>query len=300
MGKMKFTHPRYWPIWILFGLLRVLNFLPYRIQVRLGRVIGRLVMLLSPMRRRIARINLRLCFPDWTEEKRRVVLWQHAESLGISLFEFGISWWWSDARFRPLAHIEGLENLRDALQKNKGVILLAGHFTTLEIISRVLKLHADFHPMYRKNNHPLIDHMITSGRIRHTGKVIPHDDLRSMIRSLRGNMPVLYIPDQNFGRRHSIFVPFFGIQTATVPATSRLASMDNIPVVPIIQQRLPDDQGYRLVIEKALEDFPGEDLAQDTIRINQLFEEQVRDNPADYLWVHRRFKTRPEGEAPIY
>ena len=257
-------------------------------------------MLVSPMRRKIAVINLRLCFPEWPEKKRRALLWRHAEALGMSLFEFGITWWWPDARFRPLAHIEGLENLQMALKQNKGAILLAGHFTTLEIISRVLKLHADFHPVYRKNNNALIDNIINSGRIRHTGKVIPHEDLRALIRSLRSNTPVLYIPDQNFGRKHCIFVPFFGIQTATLPATSRLAAIDNTPVLPIVQQRLPGHEGYRLVIEKPLEKFPTKNLEQDTIRINQIFEKQVRDNPENYLWVHRRFKTRPEGEAPIY
>lgn len=297
---MKFIHPRYWLIWTGYVLLRLTSCLPCRVQIGLGRALGRLLMLLSPMRRKVAAINLRLCFPEWPEEKRRALLWRHAEALGMSLFEFGITWWWPDARFRPLAHIEGLEHLQEALKQNKGAILLAGHFTTLEIISRVLKLHADFHPMYRKHNNPLIDHIITSGRIRHCGKVIPHDDLRSLIRSLRSNTPVLYIPDQNFGRKHSIFVPFFGIQTATLPATSRLAAIDNTPVLPIIQQRLSGHRGYRLVIEKPLENFPTGNLEQDTIRINQIIEKQVRDHPENYLWVHRRFKTRPVGEAPIY
>lgn len=297
---MNFLHPRYWLIWIFYGLLRLISYLPYRMQMGLGRALGQLLRYVSPKRRKIAETNLQLCFPEWTDEQRRQILEKHFESLGMSLFEFGITWWWPDDRFRPLAKIEGLENLQEALNKNKGVILLAGHFTTLEIISRVLKLHADFHPMYRKNNNPLIDHIITSGRVRHTGKAIPHDDLRSMIRSLRSNMPVLYIPDQNFGRKHSIFVPFFGIQTATVPATSRLAAIDNTPVLPIIQQRLQDDQGYCLIIEKELENFPTEDQEQDTTRINQIFEQQVRNNPVDYLWVHRRFKTRPEGGENIY
>lgn len=297
---MKFIHPRYWLIWFLYGIIRLLSFLPYKVQVCIGRIIGRILLFLSSKRKKIAETNLHLCFPEWSEKKRQDILKLHFESLGISLFEFGISWWWSDDRFRPYAHIEGLENLHNALGTGHGVILLAGHFTTLEIVSRVLKLHADFHPMYRKNNNPLIDHIITSGRIRHTGKVIPHDDLRSLIRSLHNNIPVLYIPDQNFGRKHSIFVPFFGIQTATVPATSRLAAMHNTPVIPIIQQRLPEDKGYRLVIEPALENFPSGDLEKDTIRINQLFEKQVRNNPVDYLWVHRRFKTRPEGEEPLY
>jgi len=297
---MNFLHPRFWLIWIFYSLLRLISYLPYRIQMGLGRLLGRMLLHPSSKRRKIAEINLRLCFSDWSEEKRQEILKKHFESLGMCLFEFGITWWWPDDRFRPLAQIEGLENLQAALGKNKGVILLAGHFTTLEIISRVLKLHADFHPMYRKNNNPLIDHIITTGRVRHTGKAIPHDDLRSLIRSLRSNMPVLYIPDQNFGRKHSIFVPFFGIQTATVPATSRLAAIDNTPVLPIIQQRLPENQGYRLVIEKELENFPTEDQEQDTTRINQILEQQVRNNPVDYLWVHRRFKTRPEGEKSFY
>jgi len=284
----------------MYGFLRVVNLLPYRLQVYLGKMLGFILFHVAGKRRRIAETNLRLCLPDWSDEKRRDILKQHFASLGISLFEFGIGYWWSDRRFRPLAHIEGLENLDKALQKNSGVILLAGHFTTLEIMSRVLKLHCDFHPMYRKNNNPLIDHIITSERIRHVGKVIPHDDLRSMIRSLRANMPVLYIPDQNFGRRHSIFVPFFGIQTATVPATSRLAAIDHTPVVPIVQERLPENRGYKLTILEELEDFPGDDIEEDITRINRIFEEQVRRNPVDYLWVHRRFKTRPEGEPSFY
>jgi len=297
---MKFIHPRYWLIWSGYVLLRLLSCLPYRMQARLGRIIGRVVMRLYPQRRRIAMTNLRLCFPEWTEEERRALLRRHAEALGISLFEFGITWWWSDARFRPLVKIEGLENLQAALQQGKGAILLAGHFTTLEIVVRSLKYSTGLHPMYRRHNNALIDHIITSGRTRHSGKAIPHDDLRSFIRSLRANMPVLYIPDQNFGRKHAIFVPFFGIQTATLPATSRLAAIDHTPVLQIIPQRLPGDEGYRMIIEKPLENFPTMDLEQDTIRINQLLEKQVRDNPADYLWVHRRFKTRPAGEPPIY
>lgn len=284
----------------MYGLLRLINLLPYRLQVYVGKMLGFILFHVAGKRRRIAETNLRLCFPELPEEERRKILKQHFMSLGISLFEFGIGYWWSDRRFGPLAHIEGLEHLDRALQKNRGAILLAGHFTTLEIISRVLKLHRDFHPMYRKHNNPLIEHIITSERIRYVGKVIPHDDLRSMIRSLRSNMPVLYIPDQNFGRRHSIFVPFFGIPTATVTATSRIAAIDRTPVVPIVQERLPENRGYRLTIQQELEDFPGDDLEEDITRINRIFEEQIRRNPVDYLWVHRRFKTRPEGESSFY
>ena len=297
---MKFIHPRYWLIWSGYVLIRLVVLLPYSVQMYLGQWLGRLALLLSVKRRHVAETNLRLCFPHLPDDQRKKILWQHGESIGQNLFEFGIGYWMSDKRFKPLSHLEGIENLNEALQKGKGAIILAGHFTTLEIICRVLVLHTDFHPMYRKHNNPLIDHIITSNRLRYVSKVIPHDNLKLMIKSLRENNAVLYIPDQNFGRKHSIFVPFFGVQTATVPATSRLAAITHAPVLPIIQQRLPDTKGYRLVIEPALENFPTDNTEKDIIRINKLFEQQVRDDPANYLWVHRRFKTRPDGEAPIY
>lgn len=297
---MKFIHPRYWLTWAGYLVLRLIVLLPYPVQMFIGKYLGRLAMYLSRKRRNIARTNLALCFPEWTETHRNKILWQHAESVGKNLLEFGIGYWMSDRRFKPLSHIEGMENLHNALKKGRGAIILAGHFTTLEIICRVLVLNTDFHPMYRMHNNPLIDHIITSNRLRYVSKVIPHDDLRSMLHSLKENNPVLYIPDQNFGRKHSIFVPFFGIQTATIPATSRIASINHTPVLPIIQKRLENNSGYLLVIEKELENFPTNDVYQDIVRINQLFEKQVRDNPVDYLWVHRRFKTRPEGEEPFY
>ena len=297
---MQFFHPRYWPIWFIYTCLRVISFLPYTSQLFLGRIIGSVFKKTSKKRKKIAETNIRLCFPAWDDNQRKRLLDQHFESLGICLLEFGMSWWWSEKRIRALSHVEGLENLENALEKNRGVILLAGHFTTLEIISRVLRLHTVFHPMYRKNNNKLIEFIISSERKKHCGKVIPHDNPRLMIKSLRSNIPVLYIPDQNFGLKYSIFVPFFGIPTATVSATSRLAAIDNTPVVPIIQQRLPGSRGYRLVFLKALDNFPSEDIEQDTIRLNRLVEDQVLQSPSEYLWVHRRFKTRPPGEASFY
>ncbi len=297
---MHFSHPRYWPIWIFYGLLRLISLLPYSTQIYLGRTLGSLLRRIAKKRRQIAEINLRLCFPDWTHEKRNEILKRHFESLGIFLFEFGIACWWSDKRLRPLAHVEGLENLQNALKKNKGAILLVAHFTTLVIISRALRLHVELNAMYRKIDNKLMDQIFKDVEERFDVKLIRHDDLKSMIRSLRNNISVIYIPDQNFGKRHSIFTPFFGIQTATIPATSRLAGIDNTPVIPIIQQRLPNNKGYRVVISKELDNFPGGDIEKDTIRLNQIIEEQVRQNPSEYLWIHRRFKTRPPGEKPIY
>jgi len=292
--------PRYWHIWFLFGILRVISWLPYKIQIYLGQKIGILGILVLRKRKNIAQKNLSLCFPYWSVKKRYQVLNEHFQNIGMALFEQGIAWWWSDKKISSLAKIEGVENLRKALKKNKGVILLAGHFTTLEIISRILRLEEEFHPVYRKNNHPLLEHLISSARIRHCGKLISHRNVRSLIKSLQNNIPVLYIPDRYCGRRKSIFVPFFNIQTATTPATSRLSNVLNTPVVPIIQQRLPDNKGYKLVIAKELEDFPSTNIEKDTIRINQIFEKQIRNDPANYLWTHRRFKSEPDGYTSVY
>lgn len=280
--------------------MRLSVYLPFRIQLMLGRISGRVLMALSPSRRRIARTNLGLCFPDWDDKKTNQVLSQNAEAMGLSLMEFAIAHWYTDEQIQRISEVEGAIHLQNALAQNKGVILLVGHFTTMEIMSRILRLQTLFHPVYRKFNNPLVEYLIKRSRLTHVDKVIEHDDMRSIVRSLRSNVPVFYIPDRNFGRKYALFVPFFGIQTATISATSRLAGLYNSPVLPLVQRRLPGGKGYKLIIRPPLKNFPSGDLYADTERISRIIEEQVRENPADYLWVHRRFKTRPEGEPPIY
>ncbi len=298
---VKYFHPRYWHIWFLFGILRVVSITPYKIQTCLGRKMGLLAKYFMWNRKKIAVKNLETCFPKWSSDQRTQILNLHFQNLGIALLEQGMTWWWSDKRFSSLANIEGLENLQKALEMNKGVILLSGHFTTVEIISRVLRLHAEVHPMYRKNNNPLLEHLISNGRLKHCGKLISHRNIRSLITSLRNNVPVLYSPDRYLGRKRSIFVPFFDIQTPTTPATSRLANILNTPVVPITQRRLPNNQGYSLVISKPLENFPSEDIVKDTTRINKILERLIRNDPANYLWTHRRFKkVQLEGNSLAY
>lgn len=298
--KPDFLLPRYWLIWLFYGAMRLSVFLPFRIQTLLGRLLGHCLMAISPQRRRIARINLGLCFPEWDEKKVKQVLRQNAGAMGLSVFEFAMAHWYSDDRIRQISEIEGVENLQNALAQKRGVILLVGHFTTMEIMSRILRLQTIFHPVYRKFNNPLVEYLIKRSRLNHIDKVIEHDDMRSIVRSLRSNVPVFYIPDRNFGRKYALFVPFFGIPTATIPATSRLAGLYHSPVLPLVQQRLPGGRGYKLIIQPPLENFPTNDLQSDTARISKIIEDQVRQNPADYLWVHRRFKTRPEGEPPVY
>ena len=295
----KFSAPKHWPTWLVIIFTWCCTWLPYSQQLAVGRVIGRLFYLLPNRRKQIAAINLGLCFPDWTPEKRETVLKQHFESLGISIIETAVSWWAPAERLPPVV-LEGREHLDDALAKGKGVILLSSHVTVLEITGRLLLQFTPMHAMYREHSNPLFEAVMQEGRREHTQTLIPRRDIRSMMRSLKNNFPVWYAPDQDYGREQSIFVPFFGVQTATITATSRFARMSEAAIVPFVVRRLPGTQGYALTLFPALENFPSDDVATDTRRINEVIERAVLMAPEQYLWVHRRFKTRPPGQPGYY
>ena len=297
------AHPcsiRYWPTWLGLGVLWCLSRLPYAWQLRIGRLFGRLSRRFAPRREHIANVNLSLCFPDLAPAARAQLVTEVFDSLGIGLLEMALSWWAPDGKLQRLATVEGHEHLQAALSQGKGVILLSGHFTTLEIGGRLLSLHTPFHVMYRKHKNPAFEAAMTAARTRHYKKAISRGDMRGMLRSLRENMPVWYAPDQDFGAGNSLFAPFFGVPAASIIATSRLARISGAPVVPFFQTRLPDARGYRLTLYPALKNFPGESIEQDTRRINAVIEAQVRAQPGQYLWAHRRFKTRPPGEPGVY
>lgn len=274
--------------------------LPFRAQMFIGARLGDLLRWLAPRRRRIAETNLRLCFPGRNPAERARLIKAHFRSMGMGSVETAMSWWTPERRLRHLVRIEGLEHLTHALEQGRGVILLSGHFTSLEIGGRLLSLFAPFHVLYRQHKNPLFEAVMRRARERHFDKAIPRDDMRGMIRSLKDNMPVWYAPDQDYGREKSVFAPFFGIPAATITATSRLAKASGAAVVPFFQTRLPDGGGYILRLYPALQGFPGQDAVEDARRVNRIIEEQILAMPEQYLWVHRRFKTRPEGEDSVY
>ena len=297
-----FLHPRFWLLWLGLGLLWLITQLPYRASLTIGRLLGAGMYCVAGDRRRIAARNLELCFPEKSAKERKRLLKENFASTGIAFFEMAMSWWWPKARLARLAHVEGLEHLKQAHLDGKGVILMALHFTTLEIGAALLGQKHTIDGMYREHGNKLFDFIQRRGRERHNldSLAVERDDVRGMLKLLRSGRAIWYAPDQDYGAKQSIFVPLFGIQAATVTATSKFARLGKALVMPFTQERLADGSGYRLVIHPPLTDFPGESDEVDCLRINQWVEASVRECPEQYLWTHRRFKSRPPGEAKLY
>jgi KDO2-lipid IV(A) lauroyltransferase len=207
----------------------------------------------------------------------------------MALCETADTWWSSDSRLNRLAEVHGLEHLKAALAKGRGAILVGGHFTTIEISTRILGTVVPLNVVYRPLKNALLSHIMFESFCRH-GNPIPKDDIRSMVRALKKNEAVWFAPDQSYRNKGAAMVDFFGIPAASNPATSRLARISGAAVMTYFGQRLPGNAGYRVVIGPPFENFPGADAVEDVARYNRMLEAQVRLVPEQYLWVHRRFK----------
>lgn len=292
--------PRYWPMWCIIGLLRLVSLLPYRAAMFSGRLLGRLIYLVSGSRKRVVDINLARCFPDMPREQRNHIKATCYQNIGVSLVEMAICWWWSPERLKSIVEIEGREHLDAALDEGAGVILLTGHFTSLEIGARLLALFMPVQVMYRTQRNELFDSYLFTRRNSYFVNTISRKDTRKMIKGIRDKIPTWYAPDQDFRRERNVFAPFMGIDTATITASSRLAQSSGAVMLPYYPERKKDGSGYILHIDAALQNFPSEDEFEDASLINRSIEKYVRRFPENYMWIHRRFKTRPPGEAPFY
>lgn len=298
--EQTYRAPRYWLTWLALALLWCVARSPYRIQMALGQWTGRVFHRVARHRRHVAEVNVALCFPELTPDQRARFVRTHFESVGRGLVETAMSWWATDAQLAPLLHIDGIEHLQGALARGHGAILLSAHFTSFEIGGRLLAMRTPFHVMYRRHENPLFEAVMKRAREARFEKAIAREDIRGMLRSLKDNKPVWFAPDQNYSAEQSAFVSFFNVPASTITSTSRLARISGAPVVPFFTHRLPDNQGYRLRLLPALESFPSDDVVQDTQRLSTLLETEIRRSPEQYLWVHRRFKTRPAGEMGVY
>lgn len=293
--------PRYWPGWFAAGFMWLLGKAPRGLGMALSRPLGWLMARLMKGRRRIARRNVERCFPELNESRREVLIDSCFRALGRMPFEIAWSWSASVKRLRRMTRCEGLPAVLDAYQGQRGVLLITAHLTCLEIGARRAALELPrAGAIYRPLRSPVLEWYQNRSRRKYAEVLISKRDLRSAIRYLKGGGMLWYAPDQDFGPRQSLFVPFFGIPTATLTATARLVELTGCRVVPMFPRYDEASGQYVVQFHPALENFPSGDSVADLTRINALLEEQVRMAPEQYWWIHRRFKTRPDGEPPFY
>lgn len=296
----RYLKPRYWLLWLGLGIWWLSAQLPYRLQLALGALVGDLMYLTLGRRRHIARVNLELCFPELDEPERKRVLAATFRSSGISLLETAAAWWGRERPLEHLNHIEGLEHFDAAMAEGKGVILLSAHFTCLEIGGRLLAQHRPFHVVYKYHRNPLFHAVMKANREHRFQGAIERSDIRSMLKVLKQGHACWFALDQDFGTQNAVFAPFMGVPAATLTSTTRIARLTGCRVVPFFVRRLQGTEGYQLTLLPALEDFPSGDDVVDATRTNALIEAEIRKAPEQYLWVHRRFKSRPEGAPEVY
>jgi KDO2-lipid IV(A) lauroyltransferase len=281
-------------------LLWLLHFLPLPLLAALGRGIGVLIYALVRERRNVALVNLGLCFPEWDERTRKQVARRHFQAFGRAFVEHGLLWWSSKERLQRLIRVEGLEHWQAVA--GKPVIWLAPHFVGLDMGGTRIITEWRGASVYSHQKDPLVDRLLLRGRTRFVKPVLfsRQDGIRPVVRALRNGLPLYYLPDMDLGGRDSIFVPFFGVPTATVTGLSRVARLARAVVVPAVTRQLPGGAGYVLKFYPAWTGFPTDHVAADVRRMNAFIEERVREMPEQYFWLHKRFKTRPPGEAKVY
>lgn len=285
-------------------ILWLLHWLPLPLLAPLGRGLGRLLYRLIPKRRRIVHTNLRLCFPDKSEAERTALAREHFALLGRSLLERGILWWASAERLQRISRVEGIQQLSPNGERRASppVILVVPHFLGLDISGTTLAMYMDSVSMYSRQKNAAIDALLYHGRTRFGDQYLltRQDGIRGTLKGTREGRVFFYLPDMDYGPSDAIFVPFFGVPAATITGLTRLAKLTGARVHAGITEILPGGQGYVTRIGPAWENFPTDDAEADTRRMNAFIETEVLKRPAQYYWVHKRFKTRPEGETGFY
>lgn len=280
------------------GLLWLLHWLPLPLLRGLGWGLGWLLYLLGRERRRVARINLALCFPDWSEAERARVLRRHFIVFAQALLDRTLFWWAPRERLQKLIHLKGSEFLQR--EDGRPTLILAPHFVGLDAGGVMMTMTMPLVSIYSRQKNPVFNAVFLAGRMRFNAPVLlsRREGVRRALKAMKEGMPFYYLPDMDFGRKDSIFVPFFGVEAATITGLSRLARATRARVVPCITRLVPG--GYEVELMPPWEDFPGESVEADTAFMNRFIETQVLTMPEQYYWLHKRFKTRPAGEPRIY
>lgn len=297
--RLSFLCPRYWGIWVGYGLLRLIGWLPYQTKFTVGKAIGRLLYQVAPSRRRLVRKNLTIAFPEKHDNDLESLVKDHFESLGISLIETSINLWGEHRdtlhhkQPDPHLHFTGLKNLENA--SGQGLLLVVPHFTTIETTGLMLSKVIPFRPIYRKHDNALMEYFITKSRTLVTDegdtvKPLMNTDTRAMIKALKKGDAMMILPDQRYRAKGKINVPFFGKNAPSNPGICKLAKLGNAKVLPVFTRRIGID--YEMTILPGLDNFPSGDDYQDVLRLHALYEAEIRENPAQYLWSHNRWSLK--------
>ena len=278
----------------------LLRLLPLALLAAIGNAFGMLLYALGRERRRVCLINLARCLPELPAGEREALARRHFRAFARTLLERAILWWGSPARIRKLVRIDGMEHFEAV--RGGPLILLAPHFVGLDMGWTRLALEFDMVSIYSRQKNEVFNAVLYAGRVRFGRQTAlsRQDGVRPALRAMQAGRPFYYLPDMDYGRRDTIFVPFFGVDAATITGVSRLARLAGARVLPCITRMLPGGEGYVVRLLPAWENYPGASVEADTRRMNAFVEEQVRQMPEQYLWVHKRFKTRPPGEASWY
>jgi len=303
MKKQNFYHPKFIPTWVLIGFMKLGAKLPFKAQMIFGTGIGRLLHLISSIeklsnRRKIAFTNISRCFPKKSRIEVDNLVKENFVAVGISIFETANAYFGQSDKIEKLITIHNEHYLTEALKNKQGVILLTAHFMPLMLSSRALLLKHKIANIYRPQNNKLFDEIMRKGFVNNGATMIKTKDTRPMIKAIKSGLPIWYAPDQDLGERSSVFAPFFNIQTATIAATARLAKTSETVVIPYFFIR--NSQGYSMTFEPPLSNYPTDDPIENATITNQILQDQILKAPEQYLWIHKRFKTRPNGESSFY
>ena len=300
MPPASLLSPRHWPSWVGLAAVRLIAKLPFRALIALGHALGALTARLPGERRRVAQRNLAVCFPELSEAERAQLLRRNLADLGLMFVEFALAWFGSDrAIARVPCAIDGLEHLERCRAQGRGVLLVGAHFSHLELCARLVSQRIRIAGMYRVMDDPVFERAVLRARLRYAEAMFAKDELRACVKYLKRGGTLWYAPDQDMRGKDSVFAPFFGVSASTLTATHHLARLSGAAVIPFFHRREARG-GYAIRLEAPLADFPSADVGADAARVNACIERMVREAPEQYLWIHKRFKTRPPEEASPY
>ena len=298
---LSLIHPKYWLTWLGLILLAIIAQLPNSFRHAIGRRLGNYIYKHNSKRYRVVDTNLRIAFPDLTETARNEMIKSHLQWYGCAMIDYSIIFFSSQKRLSKLVVIDGQEHIDDAIKNNQSVIILLAHSVMLEFGPAALGFHYETFGSYKTSKNAVMDWIIAKGRCRYTNFVVSREQgLRKLVKSLQANRLMIFLPDEDLGKENSVFAPFFGKDKATLTTTARIAKMGKAKALPAFTWYNTETKQYHLHISPTLEDYPVGDATEDANKLNTALEALIKQHPAQYMWLLKWYRTRPENEATLY